>query len=366
MRRVLGSIATRGLLRPGSIATRGMLRPAALAAGAALRARAGAPAVAAVRCGAAWRRDTAAAAAMSRGLCGGPPRRAADAEELARLTGLDLETAAGVLDDCDGDLAAAAEAYGQYENQERQREAIAALRPDRPASVCFERVHGRQLWERVASRAECERARDSGRAAMRQACDSDGVDGRIFPPHVPEARQFLGDGGFALFGELRERVGERVRAEYGEDLAPVASLLSWISAGGEGGGGGGGGVDGGSTVSKRAKHRSFDPTRDALSAEEGEWDGTYAPHVDQANVPGYDVSARLYLSAAGVDFTGGLDAFNDADADRLLEPKLGRLLAFPSGFENLHQVRPVVSGERFMLSIWFQRQRDDGDGDAPK
>ena len=305
---------------------------------------------------------------MSRGLCGGPPRRAADAEELARLTGLDLETAAGVLDDCDGDLAAAAEAYGQYENQERQREAIAALRPDRPASVCFERVHGRQLWERVASRAECERARDSGRAAMRQACDSDGVDGRIFPPHVPEARQFLGDGGFALFGELRERVGERVRAEYGEDLAPVASLLSWISAGGEGGGGGGGGggVDGGSTVSKRAKHRSFDPTRDALSAEEGEWDGTYAPHVDQANVPGYDVSARLYLSAAGVDFTGGLDAFNDADADRLLEPKLGRLLAFPSGFENLHQVRPVVSGERFMLSIWFQRQRDDGDGDAPK
>ena len=59
--------------------------------------------------------------------------------------------------------------------------------------------------------------------------------------------------------------------------------------------------------------------------------GYWAPHIDKANVPDYDVSAILYLSTMGEQFSGGAFAFNDADADRLIEPKMGRLLLFDSG-----------------------------------
>ena len=69
----------------------------------------------------------------------------------------------------------------------------------------------------------------------------------------------------------------------------------------------------------------------------------------------YDVSTLLYLSTHSIDFSGGLFAFNDPDEDRLVEPVAGRLVAFDSGFDNLHQVRPVLAGERFVLSIWYRR-----------
>lgn len=75
--------------------------------------------------------------------------------------------------------------------------------------------------------------------------------------------------------------------------------------------------------------------------------------MDKANLPAYDVSALLYLSTQGECFEGGYFAFNDADADRLVKPIAGRLLTFSSGFSNLHQVRPVLTGDRVVLSVWF-------------
>ena len=46
----------------------------------------------------------------------------------------------------------------------------------------------------------------------------------------------------------------------------------------------------------------------------------------------------LYLNGG---FDGGRFAFVDADADRVVEPRAGRLLCFTSGAENLHGVERV-------------------------
>lgn len=88
---------------------------------------------------------------------------------------------------------------------------------------------------------------------------------------------------------------------------------------------------------------------------EGGLHGYWAPHVDKANIETYDISAVLYLTTGGgVDFDGGELAFNDADGiDYLVQPRFGRLCLFGSGAENLHQVFPVLGGERLALSVWF-------------
>ena len=84
-------------------------------------------------------------------------------------------------------------------------------------------------------------------------------------------------------------------------------------------------------------------------------------HIDKANIGSYDYSALLYLADYGTDFTGGLFAFCDPDGvDRLVEPRKGRLVAFTSGAENLHQVRQVTGGTRHVLAMWFTSSRHLG------
>ena len=250
-----------------------------------------------------------------------------------------------------------------------QRSAVSSLSLDRPAllvrvservgerhgrerygaleSVSFEEIYGRALWEGVASECECRRAAACARSAMLVAADSDG-EGRLFPPDAPSAKDYLGESGLALIMSLRERVEERVAERYGA-LERVGCLLSWISAGAQ--------RDGEARVppesrpeaaAAAAEARSFNWLVDSVT-------GTYAPHVDRANQSSYDISSLLYLTTARTDFDGGLFAFNDPDADRLVEPAAGRLLAFCSGFTNLHQVRPVTAGDRLVLSTWFRR-----------
>jgi len=105
-----------------------------------------------------------------------------------------------------------------------------------------------------------------------------------------------------------------------------------------------------------------DPAVDEWDMEPGHvyWN----PHVDKANIPTYDYSALLYLNTHGEDFEGGEFAFNDDDADRLVQPRAGRFLMFASGPENLHQVREVTRGTRYVLAMWFtcsekDKYRDD-------
>jgi len=76
-------------------------------------------------------------------------------------------------------------------------------------------------------------------------------------------------------------------------------------------------------------------------------------HVDKANVASYDYAALLYLNTQGEHFSGGDFAFVDAEEDQLVAPRRGRLLTFTAGPENLHQVRRVTKGTRFVLAMWY-------------
>ena len=90
-------------------------------------------------------------------------------------------------------------------------------------------------------------------------------------------------------------------------------------------------------------------------------------HVDKANIATYDYSALLYLNEFGTDFEGGEFEFVDDDANRMVQPRAGRLILFTSGPENLHRVRRVVSGTRYVLAMWFtcsqQHQYSDDEPD---
>ena len=87
----------------------------------------------------------------------------------------------------------------------------------------------------------------------------------------------------------------------------------------------------------------------------------WSAHVDQHNVPFYDVSALLYLCDAGVDFEGGAFAFKDHDGDEVVEPRVGRCVLFASGCEHVHQVAAVTGGVRYAMGLWFTLARECGE-----
>merc|ERR1711860_29877 len=99
----------------------------------------------------------------------------------------------------------------------------------------------------------------------------------------------------------------------------------------------------------------------------GEEDHPYwNAHVDKANVASYDYSALLYLNTQDEHFEGGDFAFIDKEEDCVVSPRRGRFLSFTAGSENLHQVRRVTKGTRFVLASWYtlskkHRRRDGGD-----
>lgn len=70
-------------------------------------------------------------------------------------------------------------------------------------------------------------------------------------------------------------------------------------------------------------------------------------------LPPADYSGLVYLSTAHKDFEGGYFQFIDSVSNHTIHPRAGRLLMFSSGMENLHEVMPVTSGERFVMSMWF-------------
>ena len=153
--------------------------------------------------------------------------------------------------------------------ERRQLECVARLADNRPVAG-FAPRWDRQLVDGVATAEECLRAATLAKVAMRICCDHDGSGSRLFPQHVPEAAPLLGEPGCFLFEALRDRVSEKVRAHHGA-VEPVNSLISWIS-----------GPEGCVAEDDEPPPRAFDWQHDALQ-------GTYAPHVDKANQPVYDV-----------------------------------------------------------------------------
>lgn len=73
-------------------------------------------------------------------------------------------------------------------------------------------------------------------------------------------------------------------------------------------------------------------------------------------------SAIVYLNDCGRDYSGGELAFfhthfSDGqlhyERSRVVVPQAGRLVLFSSGPENIHATRPLRSGVRYSMAMWF-------------
>ncbi|KAJ7397119.1 2-oxoglutarate and iron-dependent oxygenase domain-containing protein 3 [Pitangus sulphuratus] len=92
-------------------------------------------------------------------------------------------------------------------------------------------------------------------------------------------------------------------------------------------------------------------------------DEYWHPHVDKVTYGSFDYTSLLYLSDYSQDFGGGRFVFLDADSNKTVEPRAGRVSFFTSGSENLHRVEKVHWGTRFAITISFTCNPEHGIGD---
>merc|ERR1712048_1370850 len=97
-------------------------------------------------------------------------------------------------------------------------------------------------------------------------------------------------------------------------------------------------------------------------------DEYWHPHIDTEQYGTFAVTSILYLNSHGTDYEGGgfrfadnmaaakeaLGAPQSANASwSVVEPAIGRAVAFTSGTENVHHVEPVTRGTRLALTMAF-------------
>ena len=230
---------------------------------------------------------------------------------------------------------------------------------DRPTRHPRRRV----LLDDFARERECQLAIAAAAAAMRDddtlqtglaSREDDGESVVICSP--PSALQCsIGEGASRLVAMLCWRVLTALRREFGETrpLYLAGAMLTRT----------------------RPPLRANKPPSAAASGSSAADAHAYdygAAHVDRANVSSYDYSAVLYLNTKGgggsgsrggesaVSFDGGDFAFMDESTDEVVEPRVGRLLLFASGFEHLHRVTHVTSGTRLVLAQWYTLNRAAG------
>ena len=140
-----------------------------------------------------------------------------------------------------------------------------------------------------------------------------------------------------LFVRLIERMRRAIAHEYGLRLASIAPRTTFVS---------------------RITGAADDASRQSVHADEASWDT-------------FHYSSVLYLSAQRDDFDGGSFAFSDPDpaapggrALSPLSPSRGLAVFFSSGWENMHQVAPVLSGTRFAVPAFFVTKAADTDAAA--
>ena len=81
-------------------------------------------------------------------------------------------------------------------------------------------------------------------------------------------------------------------------------------------------------------------------------------HSDESTFAEFHYSCVAYLSTQGEEFEGGTFYWNDADADGArvetpIAPTKGMANIFSSGWENMHEVQPLLSGTRFAVPTFF-------------
>ena len=196
-------------------------------------------------------------------------------------------------------------------------------------------------------------------ASKAQNRDGDGkalVDLSRSAKHAEEMSEHL------LYMRVVERVRRLVAMSFGLSLASVTVASHFIS------------------------HIDAEGEEGAASADGGK--GAATTHADESSFARFHYSAVLWLNtmdngvnngASNGTFQGGAVRFwkpspammrgeNSSTAKKeqwlTVEPRAGRLALFSSGWENVHQVQKVVSGERFSLPIFFSTQRNKRFGRA--
>ena len=81
-----------------------------------------------------------------------------------------------------------------------------------------------------------------------------------------------------------------------------------------------------------------------------------AVHCDQASFSTFHLSGVLWLGTHGEHFGGGRVDFyrNSTEPWLRVEPRVGRLALFTSGWEHLHRVEPVSWGDRWSLPVFME------------
>ncbi|XP_066188199.1 2-oxoglutarate and iron-dependent oxygenase domain-containing protein 3 [Sylvia atricapilla] len=138
---------------------------------------------------------------------------------------------------------------------------------------------------------------------------------------------------FALYRDVRQRIQQRIAQVFG--ISPSAMYLTKP------------------TFFSRMNSTGAKTTHDEY----------WHPHVDKVTYGSFDYTSLLYLSDYSEDFGGGRFVFMDADSNKTVEPRAGRVSFFTSGSENLHRVEKVQWGTRFAITISFTCDPEHGIGD---
>uniref|UniRef100_A0A8C5X2X4 2-oxoglutarate and iron dependent oxygenase domain containing 3 n=1 Tax=Malurus cyaneus samueli TaxID=2593467 RepID=A0A8C5X2X4_9PASS len=138
---------------------------------------------------------------------------------------------------------------------------------------------------------------------------------------------------FALYRDVRQRIQQRIAQVFG-----ISSSAMYLTK---------------PTFFSRMNSTEAKTTHDEY----------WHPHVDKVTYGSFDYTSLLYLSDYSEDFGGGRFLFMDADSNKTVEPRAGRVSFFTSGSENLHRVEKVQWGTRFAITISFTCDPEYGIGD---
>ncbi|XP_041315385.1 2-oxoglutarate and iron-dependent oxygenase domain-containing protein 3 isoform X1 [Pyrgilauda ruficollis] len=138
---------------------------------------------------------------------------------------------------------------------------------------------------------------------------------------------------FALYRDVRQRIQQRIAQVFG-----ISSSALYLTK---------------PTFFSRMNSTGAKTTHDEY----------WHPHVDKVTYGSFDYTSLLYLSDYSKDFGGGRFVFMDADSNKTVEPRAGRVSFFTSGSENLHRVERVRWGTRFAITISFSCDPQHGIAD---
>ncbi|XP_041283265.1 2-oxoglutarate and iron-dependent oxygenase domain-containing protein 3 isoform X2 [Onychostruthus taczanowskii] len=203
---------------------------------------------------------------------------------------------------------------------------------------CTPRKCGRGVTDAVITREEAERIRRIAERGLSLGGSDGGASildlhsGALsLGKHFVNLYRYFGDKiqdifteeDFALYRDVRQRIQQRIAQVFG-----ISSSALYLTK---------------PTFFSRMNSTGAKTTHDEY----------WHPHVDKVTYGSFDYTSLLYLSDYSKDFGGGRFVFMDADSNKTVEPRAGRVSFFTSGSENLHRVERVRWGTRFAVTISF-------------